>query len=533
MKPIQQFLLRPYLYLIIIIIGTALKFYRLDNKLFWFDEICTVQHTSGIPDGKYPGLIPLNEIKNINFYSDLYHLNKQNYTIGSQLKGLFSSTQLTPLHYSFLMFWHRIVGDDNIDYRLFGIFIFIITLPFFFLLARKLFKSNLAGWGAVSLYAVSPYINLFAQEARYYILLAFFIIVLHYLFLLLIQYNKIKWWIAYSLIAIMAMYTSFISCIIIFGHFIYVCFLKNELWFKFSINLFIILLVYSPWIYSMYINYNEISMALSWHSAPENVPVFMPLIGQIFFFISIFEFLIDYCLIFVDNMISFSPRVILIFVINSLVLILLITAFVYFFRKSQKEEKYFVLLIILPGFILFCIYDIVRNGLTSWWWRYHIFNIIGIILVVTYLLYRKIEQGKLSIIGIYAGLVILGIISVLTISRSRYWYHGGYWQQVYIEDARLFSKAEKPLLITDYSFRIGMVDFMVVINECKSDNIDILRASPDKENVEEILIDKNYSEIYVTHASNELVENLKSQFGEKMDSLEVEGISPMWQINLD
>ncbi|UCH13441.1 MAG: glycosyltransferase family 39 protein [Bacteroidales bacterium] len=533
MKTIRQFLLRPYLYLIIIIIGTVLKFYRLDHKLFWFDEICTVQHTSGIPDYKYPGLVPLNEIKNISFYNDLYHLNKQDYTIALQLKGLFSSTQLTPLHYSFLVFWHRIVGDDKIDYRLFGVFIFILTLPFLFLLARQLFKSNLAGWVAVSLYAVSPYINLFAQEARYYILLAFFIVILHYLFLLFVQHKKVKWLIAYSIIAIMAMYTSFISGVIIFGHFIYVCLLKKDLCLKYSISLFAIFIVYAPWIYSMYIDFHEISVSLSWHSQPESLPVIMTIMGQITFFISIFEFLIDYSLIYIDNMIAFSPVIILGFVTNILILILLIIAFIYFFRKSRMEEKLFAILIILPGFILFFVYDIVRSAIASWWWRYHIFNVFGIILVVTYLLFRKIEKGKLAFSGIFTGLVIIGIFSVLTISNSRYWYHGGYLQQVYIEDARLFSKADKPVIITDYSFGFGMVDFMVVINECNSDNIDILRASNDIENVEEILIYNNYSEIYVTHASNELTENLKSQFGEKMDSLKIEGISPMWQINLD
>jgi len=72
--------------------------------------------------------------------------------------------------------------------------------------------------------------------------------------------------------------------------------------------------------------------------------------------------------------------------------------------------------------------------------------------------------------------------------------------------------------------------FMVIMNECQSENIDILRASPDIRNVEKMLLDTEYSDIYVTHASMKLVENLKMQFGEKMDSLEVEGISPMWQI---
>jgi uncharacterized membrane protein len=103
-------------------------------------------------------------------------LNKQNYTIGSQLKGLSKIATLNPLHYAFLIFWHRIGGDDAVDYRLFNVFIFILTLPFLFPLARTLFKSTLAGWIAVSLYSVSPFFHFYAQEARYNTLWAFFLI---------------------------------------------------------------------------------------------------------------------------------------------------------------------------------------------------------------------------------------------------------------------------------------------------------------------------------------------------------------------
>jgi len=63
-------------------------------------------------------------------------------------------------------------------------------------------------------------------------------------------------------------------------------------------------------------------------------------------------------------------------------------------------------------------------------------------------------------------------------------------------------------------------------HECSSDSIDILRASPDIQNVQEKIDDKDYSEIYVTHASDQLISNLKSQFKEKMDSLELDGFYP-------
>ncbi len=530
-KTIQQFLLQPWLYVIIIIIGVSLKFYHLDYKLFWFDEVCTIQHTSGISDINYPDLIPVNEIKNISFYHNLYHLNTQHYSIWFQLKGLFSSTQLTPLYYSFLIFWYRIVGDDHIDYRLFSVFIFILTLPFLFLLTKKLFDSNLAGWIAMSIYSVSPYIHLYAQEARYYILWSFFLIILHYILLMAIQYRKRSWWIAYIITAIFAMYTSPFTGIIIFGHLIYTWFFEKKLRKLYAFSLLFIILCYMPWVFSMFMNRNEIATAMSWHTRNFHVGFLLPLIGQIFYFISVFFFKIDYHNIPITTQPDFTPEMLSSFMLNTLVLVLLIISIIYLFRESKKKITFFLLLIILPGVVLFYTLDVVENSITSWWWRYLIFNAAAIMLVMTFLLSKKIEHGNLFYSSVFIGLTILGVLSILTISKTRYWFLGGSkQQQVYIEDANIISKAQKPLLITDYSYRIGLVDFSVVMNQCKSENVDILRASPDIKDVEEKIRYKNYSDIYVFHASNKLVQNLKSQFGEKMDSLKAEGISPIWKI---
>ncbi len=530
MGTIRQFFLKPYIYLIIVITGTALKFYRLDYKLYWFDEICTIQHTSGVPDGKYPSLVPVNEIKNISFYRDLYHHNTQDYTVWFQLKGLFSGTYLTPLHYAFLIFWQRIAGDDFMHYRLFGVFIFILTLPFLFLLARTLFGSNLSGWVAVSLYSVSPYFQLFSQEARYYILWAFFLIVLNYLFLKAVGFNKLKWWIAYSLTGILALYTSLFSGIIIFGHLIYVIILKKQLIAKFSINLGIITLGYLPWIFSMYINRQEIIRAMSWQVMDFNVPFWGPFLAQIFGFIRIFLFYFDYSLLKDATAEDFFTADLFIdLLLGMLVLSLIIGAFIYLFRKSRKEIIYFLVLIILPGLIFFYVYDVARNGLTSIWWRYFIFIYVGILMVVAYLLYKKISTGRLLFAFIYVGLVYTGITSVLKISKEKCWYTRDDCN-IAVEDAQIFSDARKPLLITTFSYYCGMGDFIVVLSECTSDSIDILYASPDIKDVKAVLGGKEYSEIYVVHASNELVQNLKLQFGEKMDSLEYMRSLPMWRI---
>jgi uncharacterized membrane protein len=530
MEIIRKFFLKPYIYILVVIAGTTLKFYRLDYKLYWFDEICTVQHTSGIPDGEYKSLVPVNKIKNIGFYHDLYHHSMQDFTVWAQLKGLFSGTYLTPLHYAFLIFWQRIVGDDFIHYRLFGVFIFIITLPFLFMFARTLFGSNLSGWIAVSLYSVSPYFHLFAQEARYYILWAFFLVILNYVFLKAATLNKMKWWIFYIITAILALYTSLFTGLIIFGHLIYTIILRRNLLRSFILYLVIIILGYMPWIYSMYINRQEIFSAMSWQVMEFHVPFWGPFLAQVFGFTRIFLFYFDFGIYrSVPQAEYFTADLFNDMWLTILVIAMIIGAFVYFIRKAKKEIIYFLLLIIVPGMMFFYISDVARNGLTSIWWRYIIFINIGILTVVVYLIYRKISMGKLLFTAIFAALVFIGITSIMKISHKKCWYTRDDCN-IAVEDAQLISGASRPLVITDFSYYCGMGDFIVVLTECTSDSIDILYASPDIKDVRGLIGERKYSDIYVVHASNELVQNLKSQFGEKMDSLEYKRSLPMWRI---
>jgi uncharacterized membrane protein len=124
-------------------------------------------HTSGIDGNAFEEKLPINELKNISYYHDLLSLNNQDLSIQTQLKGIWNMTNLNPLHYAILVFWHRVAGDKDVHYRYFNVLIFILTLPFLFLLAKLLFKSNMAGWLAVAIFAVSPFFQNYTFEARY------------------------------------------------------------------------------------------------------------------------------------------------------------------------------------------------------------------------------------------------------------------------------------------------------------------------------------------------------------------------------
>ena len=534
MKTIQQFLQKPWFYLGIVIIGIAFKFYHIENKFFWYDEIETIMHTSGISDIEYYSLVPANEVKNITFYHDLMHLNTQNYTVRSQLKGLFSMPQFAPLHHTLLIFWHRLVGDDFIHYRLFNVFIFILTLPFIFLLSKTLFQSNLSGWIAVSLFSVSPFFNVFTQEARYYILWAFLLILLNYLFLNSINKKKIKWWIAYSIVGIMAMYTSLLSGIMIFGHLIFIWFIKKEFRLKYCINLAIIILAYVPWIITMLHFRENIVNSPLWMTNPDKTTFWIPLIGQGLGFSHLFAYLeynVFYFLWYFWE-IPTTNELILSFIVSVIILVFIITSIIYVLRNTKKEVRYFLICIILPGILFFYTYDIIRNSLTSYVWRYYTLIFIGILLIVASYLSFKISKGKLIFSFIYIGLIVISSISVLKFSTNRCYLDMSDGQDC-IEISHIFSSADHPLIITDYSVYAGIGKFFELISECNSENIDILRVWDNIDYAVEVIKEKKYSEIYIVHASDKLIQELALQFGEGLELIRSYEIAPLWQIRYD
>ena len=51
-------MLRPWIYLFIVLIGIFLKFYRIDYRYFWYDEVCTIMHTSGTSGNAFLEKLP-------------------------------------------------------------------------------------------------------------------------------------------------------------------------------------------------------------------------------------------------------------------------------------------------------------------------------------------------------------------------------------------------------------------------------------------------------------------------------------------
>jgi uncharacterized membrane protein len=534
MQTLKEFMLKPWLYLIIVITSLVLKVLTVDHRFFWRDEIYTIHHTAGHTEFTLNETAPINEIKNITYYNKVLSLNERDLAVSSQINGLIRMTNLNPIHYYFLIIWHRLIGDDDVHYRFFSIFMFLLCLPAFFLLAKRLFNSNLAGWITISLFALSPFFHHFALEARYNMLLIFILISSHYLLLKAIDYDNLKYWIGYTCLGVLALYASLTAGIVLFGHFIYVLIYKKKHLKAYISSGVIILLCYLPWIFSIINNRIEISESLAWQY--ENNPDRVNLIWVMFFQLLHLGLNIAQ---FVDNAewVSFffsgrlQTKIILQVIADLIVLFVLLFSIITASRNLPKDKFGFLVFITLPLLLFFLIVDIIRGSFTAAMNRYQMAVYIGTIIFIAWLLYRKIVKMKLNFTLLYLVFFVFGIISLAKIAAQEKGHTNTGMRN--INTANFISRAASPLIITNGNtphFFWG--EFLSVLNACESESIDILYADENIKNVEEMISGKRYSNIYILMVSNTLKDNLKSQFKNKMIKVNNDNIKETWELKL-
>jgi uncharacterized membrane protein len=529
---------KPWLYLAVIIIGTFFKIYHFEYKLFWRDEIASVLYASGVKESVYINDIPANEIISINYFDSLLHNAEKPYTTQQEVSGILSNTHLTPFHYILLTLWYRVVGDDVMDYRLLSVFIFILSLPFVFLLARTLFKSSLGGWIATSLYAVSPYIHCQSQEARYYIIWIFFFILSNCCFLLAIKHKTVLWWIAYAVASILALYTSILSVTFILGHLAYTLICHRHLLMKLFITQAAILATYVPWLYFLYSVRNAIQSGMSWHHTYAQPSIFSLelLFFQMIGWTKSFTYFSDYTYYFVLYAGKLQRELYFAIIVDVLVLCMIMYCIGHLIRKGIKEVKWFLIFIIAPLFLFFYLSDVIRHGLTSVLWRYQVVNMVGIIIVVANLLTDKIKDGRPLFVSLYCALITLGIISTTRIVEERCWNTSPDCPSI-INVARIINEEPYPLIITDlggfgeYSFD----NFLSIINESRA-NADVMYCTGTIPDIRKLLAGKPYSKVFVIQASDSFINLLKLQFGDSFMLYRTENnsIYPqlIWRIKL-
>jgi uncharacterized membrane protein len=496
-KGFTTFFQKPYLYWGIIVIGIALKFYGLESKFYWLDEVYTVTHVSGFEWDEFVETIPQDSVVSLSEFKNVLNLNNGDYTLDTQLKGLTKVVQLTPLHYFHLAFWQRIVGGDFIHYRLFSIFMLLLCIPLAYLVVNELTRSKLNGLIAMSLLSVSPFFHYYAQEARYYTLWAFAGLLLSWVLLKALKKENLKWWIFYFIVAVYAMYVSALSGIVLLGQFIYVVVCHRKQWLPYLFTGIGVFFAYLPWCFIMLNDSSNIMQSTSWQSL--SLKNWQVLVGPWMGMSNIFftnpsnsgtwaSFL---------NWENHSHTGIIIQAVIAVLIIILIGLFVKSY--SKKKTVWFLLLNALTMVIIFYGFDLFTGRSLSIVYRYQILVFIFVLLIIAVYLGNRIQAKKPLFALIFLGLLVSGLYSSYSISKKPdYHDNGGYiWHS---SNAKAIDKESKPLIICE-SVLGGVVGFYETIIACTSESADVL-FRPDHNKLGEYLKTKNYSNIYLldTHS---------------------------------
>jgi mannosyltransferase len=296
-----------------------------------------------------------------------------------------------PLYHIILHFWQGIFNNSIISARYLSLLISIISIPFVYILASKLYTKRIALMTTI-IFILSPFINWYANEARMYSLLLLLAVLNSIFFIDILQKDAKKSWIGFIVTAISGIYTHYFYWLFLIANALfylisYKQFHKN-LFPKFIISAIIILLSITPWIYYV----------ISLGSAANTKPVLQSPTS------------IDFFNIFSQYIFGFQTDLINSIILSSWPIIVIII-----FTSLQRKLKYlvfttFVIFQILIPIGLAFILSYLRPIFLS---RYLIVSSLFLYLYIIYLISTYFSrQMRILYLGV---IVIIGISLLLQI----------------------------------------------------------------------------------------------------------------------
>ncbi len=155
--------------LLLIILGTYIRFFNLTLKTIWTDEIASIVYSLG---NSFKS-VPLNQIINLETLLKPLKIN-DNHGLKDVIKyGIFEDF-VPPLHFMLLHVWIFILEKSNelvsiFTARSLSVYLSVMSIPGIYWLASSLFKQKRAvGLLASLIMTLSPYSIALAQETRHY-----------------------------------------------------------------------------------------------------------------------------------------------------------------------------------------------------------------------------------------------------------------------------------------------------------------------------------------------------------------------------
>ncbi len=446
---------------VILAIGIFFRFYNIDKKVYWIDEVHTSLRVAGYEKVEFAETAPAGKIITIDELHKFQRLNPER-GWGDTINALAHNAEHTPIYYLITRLAMQWFGSSVAVTRGVAAAISLLVFPTIYWLCLELFQSRIVGAIALCLVAVSPLHVIYAQEARQYSLFTVTILLSSIALLKAISRGKGREtrqnWAIYAATISVSLYSHLLSILVLLGHSIYVllCHRKRD-FFNYLLALGAGIITLIPWIVLYLLNSNKIG---GWVGRDISLPTLLQ------------RWLINLTALFFDVQISVKQRLfdveagqdwVLSFdnpwvYVMPLILILVGYSLYFVCRYTDKPVWLFILTLIGSTALPLMLPDIISGGQRSGIARYLIPSYVGISLAVAYAIaYHlnleknnpliSISPGKQKLWqGIFIILITLGIISATVSAEAETWWHK-YSSYYNPEVAQIINQTEKPLVI--------------------------------------------------------------------------------------
>ena len=435
--------------LILILVSIGLRSTNLDLKPFWEDEVDTMVHVSGYQR-----------------QTIAKQLNQQRLTVGDlakyrdpqsgqswleTLRALTTTAEQPPLYFVILRAWSVIFGHSVAALRSMSVVFSVLGLGVFYLLGRALFPTDsatgdAAGWGSMTLAALSPVLLRYAQETRAYSLWVVWLGLSTWLLLRAWRSPSKRNWSLYGITLILAFHTHLLTLFVIVGHGMTLIIhgILNR-WRQTPLKGWILTVVPSgicmiPWLAVLLSKQGSIQTRARWLSTSRPLD----------------SLIRAWTLGFSKTWLDISGQQALFWSFISLVGFMGVAiATVYLWRHSQRDSIVTILSLTLVPTLMILAMDIFSGGQRSTVHRYFIPAYIGLLTLcgsaLGSALAGRVGQRRLSVktLGLWSGtalLVLLNLFSIGQLHQSPFW---GRRAQYVPQFAEVMAEDPNAVLVSD------------------------------------------------------------------------------------
>ncbi|HEY9671601.1 MAG TPA: glycosyltransferase family 39 protein [Waterburya sp.] len=515
------------LIVVLLVIGIFFRFFNLDYKVYWHDEVYTSMRAAGFTRAEIDQELFQNQIVPAQELQKFQHL-KPGSTLVDTIKSLaLEDPQHPPFYFLIARFWMQVFGSSLTTSRLLPALFSLLSLPLMYGLGLQLFGSRQVASLATALLAVSPFDVLFAQTARQYSLLTVMVLGSSFFLLLAVRSQTWRSWGLYTFSATLGLYIHPFFGLTLMAQGVYVLLLTdftlkfpeenqvlllNNSLSKFCLTVGGALVLYSPWLFVLITNYQRLSITTDWTKVSPGLDYLLKL------------WILSFTCPFLD--LDFGFNTIWTYLLRLLVIFLIGVALYTLCRQTQRSSWLFILTSIFVPFLLLVLPDLVLGGKRSATTRYLISCFPGLQLAVAYLLTTKLQQEKRFWRGIVAMLLTGSIVSCTVSALSESWWNKDL-SYANAAIAQRINVASLSLVVTDMGDDYTNTGDLISLSYRLHDNVQLLLLSQPPQ-FEQL---RSNVELFVFRPSVKLRQALEQKFHRKLKPIEPtdEYSGQLWQ----